>query len=269
MRTPAAPPWRFGLPSWNNASGTHSSDDVCRSSRTVEQVAGGGGVPGGLLLSQGEQAEPAFDHFRCLLEGHLAEQFRIPTLIVIADFALRHGHDPFEMLVVSLKQDLQLGGSAGALQFRGHSPFCSSLDTTLEFLLAVCGKPNLGVNFDFFHYDTGPSKFEDLKPLTPEMLCMCTIATSAVCLAKPTTDSDRILPGDGDFASHQFWSPSLARLRRLRCARIVECDAVASERQAGRRGRFHIIAVCLGFEFTCRFRGIIACRNRWATSGRR
>src|SRR5215470_12711689 len=40
---------------------------------------------GGLLLSQGEQRRAHFDHFRRRLD--LCQQFSIPTMLVVADFA--------------------------------------------------------------------------------------------------------------------------------------------------------------------------------------
>ena len=71
--------------------------------------------------------------------------------------------------MVSLKQAAQWAAGFDvrlALEFRGSATFCASLDTALA-LVAQCGEPNVGVNFDVFHYYTGPSKFEDLGLLTP------------------------------------------------------------------------------------------------------
>lgn len=154
---------------------------------------------GGLLLSQGEQRKAHFDHFRQRLD--ICQQFSIATLIVIADFAGDMEATDFERAVVSLKQASQWAAGFGvrlALEFRGHSPFCASLDTALG-LLAQCDEPNLGVNFDFFHYYTGPSKFEDIELLTAETLAHVQICDVSGVPRELAADSDRILPGDGDF----------------------------------------------------------------------
>lgn len=154
---------------------------------------------GGLLLSQGEQRKAHFDHFRRRLD--ICQQFDIPTLIVIADFVADMNATDLERAVVSLKQAAQWAAGFEvrlALEFRGHSPFCSSLDTTLG-LITQCGEPNLGVNLDVFHYYTGPSKFEDLDLLTAESLAHVQICDISGVPRELASDSDRILPGDGDF----------------------------------------------------------------------
>src|SRR5207237_949675 len=74
----------------------------------------------------------------------------------------------------------------------------ASLDTALA-LVAQCGEPNVGVNFDVFHYYTGPSKFEDLQLLTLDSLAHVQLCDVAGVPRELATDADRILPGDGDF----------------------------------------------------------------------
>src|SRR5205807_970642 len=56
-----------------------------------------------------------------------------------------------------------------------------------------------GVNFDVFHYYTGPSKFEDLTPLSPANLAFVQVSDLAGVPRELATDADRIMPGDGDF----------------------------------------------------------------------
>src|SRR5229473_1778602 len=106
-----------------------------------------------------------------------------------------------ERAVVSLKQAAQWAAGFDvrlALEFRGKATFCSSLDTALA-LVTQCAEPNVGINFDVFHYYTGPSKSEDLKLLTPETLAFVQLSDLAGVARELATDADRVLPGDGDF----------------------------------------------------------------------
>jgi len=166
---------------------------------------------GGLLLSQSEARQAHFDHFRRRLD--LCELLGIQTLIVAADFAQRVDRAMLAAAVASLAQAGQWAAGAGvtlALEFRAKYAFCASLDTALS-LVQACGEPNVGVNFDVFHYYTGPSKLEDLAHLTRDRLVhvqLCDLSGVARELAE---DGDRVLPGDGDF----LLAPIVDVLRRL------------------------------------------------------
>lgn len=154
---------------------------------------------GGLLLSQGEQRKAHYDHFRSRLD--LCQQLGIPTLIVVADFVANVDATMLQRAVVSLAQAAQWASAFGvtlALEFRGRSTFCASLDTALD-LIHECGEPNVGVCFDVFHYYTGPSKFEDLERLTPQNLAHVQLCDLAGVFREIAGDGNRILPGDGDF----------------------------------------------------------------------
>jgi sugar phosphate isomerase/epimerase len=154
---------------------------------------------GGLLLSQGEQRRAHYDHFRRRLD--LCQQFGIPTLLVVADFVETVDQASLERAVVSLKQAAQWAAGFNvrlALEFRGRATFCASLDTALA-LVTQCGEPNVGVNFDVFHYYTGPSKWEDLGLLKPATLAFVQLSDLSGVPRELATDADRILPGDGDF----------------------------------------------------------------------
>jgi sugar phosphate isomerase/epimerase len=154
---------------------------------------------GGLLLSQGEQRKAHYDDFRQRLD--LCQQFGIGTMLVVADFAQKADAMALQRAVVSLKQAAQWAAGFDvrlALEFRGSDAFCSSLDTALA-LVQECDEPNAGINFDVFHYYTGPSKFEDLDWLTPERLFFVQLCDLAGVAREVATDADRILPGDGDF----------------------------------------------------------------------
>jgi sugar phosphate isomerase/epimerase len=166
---------------------------------------------GGLLLSQGEQRKAHYDHFRRRLD--LCQQFGIRTLLVVADFTDKVDQTALERALVSLKQAAQWAAGFDirlALEFRGRDTFCASLDTALA-LVAGCGEPNVGVNFDVFHYYTGPSKFEDLALLTAENLAHVQLCDLAGVARELATDADRILPGEGDFEL----GPILDRFRAI------------------------------------------------------
>jgi sugar phosphate isomerase/epimerase len=166
---------------------------------------------GGLLLSHGEQRKAHYDHFRRRLD--LCSAFKIPTMLVVADFVTDVGETDLERAVISLKQAAQWAAGAGvrlALEFRGKSTFCASLDTAVA-LVAQCGDPNVGVNFDVFHYYTGPSKFDDLALLTAANLAFVQVCDVAGIPRELATDADRVFPGDGDFRLE----PLMQRLRDI------------------------------------------------------
>jgi sugar phosphate isomerase/epimerase len=119
----------------------------------------------------------------------------------VADFGERIDPTTLERAQVSLKHAAQLAASFDvrlALEFRGAATWCASLDTALA-MLDACGEANLGINFDVFHYYTGPSKFEDLNHLTRFNLDFVQLCDLAGVPRELATDADRILPGDGDF----------------------------------------------------------------------
>lgn len=154
---------------------------------------------GGLLLSQGEQRKAHYDHFRRRLE--ICEQLGISTMLLVADFVDRVDEIALQRAIVSLKQAAQWAAGFGvrlALEFHGSATFCSCLDTALA-IIEQCDESNVGVNFDVFHYYTGPSKFEDLAMLTPQNLAFVQLCDMAGVPREIATDADRVLPGDGDF----------------------------------------------------------------------
>src|SRR5262249_20810276 len=71
------------------------------------------------------------------------------------------------------------------------------LDTAAR-LAAACGETNVGVVFDVFQYYKGPSKFEDLEHLTAQNLVHVQISDLTGLPRELASDSDRILPGDGE-----------------------------------------------------------------------
>jgi sugar phosphate isomerase/epimerase len=177
----------------------HSVADTQKLLRDRNLTLAAAAYQGGLLLSQGEPRKAHYDHFRKRLD--LCQAFGIRTLLVVADFVEKVEPVALERAVVSLAQAAQWAEAFGvrlALEFRSTSTFCASLDTALA-LVAQCGAPNVGVNFDVFHYYTGPSKFEDLGLLTAATLAHVQLCDLAGVPRELATDADRVLPGDGDF----------------------------------------------------------------------
>jgi sugar phosphate isomerase/epimerase len=177
---------------------------------------------GGLLLSQGEERGAHFEHFRRRLE--LCQALGVPTMLIVADFAQRPDSTALQRAVVSLTQaaqwasgfDVRLG-----LEFRGSDAFCTSLDTAIE-LVTQCGEPNVGVCLDVFHYYKGPSKAEDLARLTRQNLAHVQFSDVAGVPREFMTDSDRVLPGDGDFRFH----PIVETLRRIGYAGYISLEVI-------------------------------------------
>jgi sugar phosphate isomerase/epimerase len=189
----------------------HSAADTRKLLEDRHMALAAAAYQGGLLLSQGEQRKAHYDHFRRRLD--LCQQFGISTLLVVADFVGAVDATALERAVVSLKQAAQWADAFGvrlALEFRGSNTFCASLDTALA-LVANCGEVNVGINFDVFHYYTGPSKLEDLDLLTPGNLAHVQLCDLAGVPRELATDADRILPGEGDFRL----GPILDRFRAI------------------------------------------------------
>jgi 2-keto-myo-inositol isomerase len=154
---------------------------------------------GGLLLTEGEQRKLHVDHFRRRLD--LCQQLNIPTLLVAADFASPVDDTTLERSAAALKQASQWAAAFDvrlALEFHSRAGFCTSLDTAAA-LVAQCQEVNLGINLDVFHYYTGPSKLEDFDLLTKDNLVHVQFSDLAGVPRELATDSDRVLPGDGDF----------------------------------------------------------------------
>jgi sugar phosphate isomerase/epimerase len=189
----------------------HSAADTRRLLEDRQMTLAAASYQGGLLLSQGEQRRAHLDHFRRRLD--LCQQFGIRTLLVIADFVETVDATSLERAVVSLRQAAQWAAGFDvslALEFRSSASFCSSLDTALA-LVAQCGEPNAGLNLDVFHYYTGPSKFEDLGHLTVDRLAFVQLSDLGGIPRELASDSDRILPGEGDFQL----APILERIRAM------------------------------------------------------
>jgi sugar phosphate isomerase/epimerase len=156
-------------------------------------------VQGGLLLSQGTERTIHWDHFRRRLT--MLQELQVPTLVIAPDFARQPVAEDFEHAAESLNVAAALAATFGvrlALEFQKSSALCACLETALA-LIEHSGAANVGVCFDVFHYYTGPSKYEDLAYLSPENLALVQFCDMTGTARELAGDSDRILPGEGDF----------------------------------------------------------------------
>ncbi len=101
----------------------------------------------------------------------------------------------------SLGQAAVRAGEQGvrlALEFQASAAFGNNLQTAAA-LVAETGSPHVGICFDVFHYYLGSSKLEDLGYLHAGNLFHVQLSDLAGTPRELAADSDRILPGDGDF----------------------------------------------------------------------
>jgi sugar phosphate isomerase/epimerase len=178
---------------------SHSMDHAKQLLAETELRLAAAAVQGGILLAQGESRRESFGLFERRLD--LCAALNIATLVIVADFVGEITVTDYERAVVSLKQAGQMAAARGvrlALEFQGRAKFCNNLCTAAS-LVEHCGEPSVGICFDVFQYYTGPSKFEDLGLLTRNNLFHVQLSDLAGVPRELATDSDRVLPGDGDF----------------------------------------------------------------------
>ncbi len=186
----------------------------------VELVAAA--YQGGLLLSQGEARQVSFEHYRRRLD--LCQQFRIPTLLLVADFANQLDDTMLGRAIVSLKQAAQWAAAFDVtlgLEFRGADAFCNNLETAL-LLVEQADEANLGVCLDTFHFHKGPSKSEDLRKITKSNLAHVQVCDVPGVPRELMTDSDRVFPGEGDF----ILSPLIEHLKKIEYDRGVSLEVM-------------------------------------------
>ena len=155
---------------------------------------------GGLLISTGREREAHWELFRRRLD--ILGELGVRTLIVAAD--VLNGEptlDHYAQAVDSIAKAAELAKPLDvtiALEFMKTSRFCSCVETALA-ILAKARADNAGLCFDVFHYYMGPSKFEDLSILEPDNLAWVQLCDVGGVPREVAGDSDRVLPGDGDF----------------------------------------------------------------------
>lgn len=175
---------------------------------------------GGLLTAVGEKRDAHWEHYRKRLD--LLQALEIPILVLVPDFHTPPEESTLRRAIESLSAAAELARPFGvklALEFPKTGSFCTSLDTALA-LVAQADAENLGVCLDLFHYYTGPSKFEDLGYLQPSNLAHVQICDLVGTPRELARDSDRVLPGDGDFQL----TPILEHLRNIGYAGPVSLE---------------------------------------------
>ncbi len=173
--------------------------EVCRHLSDLGLTPAAASLQGGLLTSVGDQREVHWSRFQKRLE--ILQALSIPVLVIAPDFWTEADETSLGRAIASLAAASELSRPFGvrlALEFTRGGTFCTSLDTALA-LVAQAAQPNLGVCLDIFHYYTGPSKFEDLGYLDASNLAWVQVSDLAGTPRELARDSDRILPGDGDF----------------------------------------------------------------------
>ncbi len=198
----------------------HSIDDVARLVADRGVTLPAAAAHGGILVTQADARRESF----ALLERRLGlcQRLRIPTLVLIADFARQDAAADYDQAVVSLKQAGRAAAGRGvsiALEFQSRARFCNNLCTAAS-LVEHCDEPNVGICLDVFHYYTGPSKPEDLALVAPGKLMHVQLSDLAGTPRELATDSDRILPGDGDFQLQ----PIIDHLRAIKYAHAVSVE---------------------------------------------
>ena len=190
---------------------SHSIDDVRRLLDEHEIVAPVASYQGGLLVSQGEARRVAWEHFDRRLA--ICRDLSVRTIVLAGDVLQPLAQQDFDRLMVSLTQAAEQATTYGvrvALEFQAAARLPNNLQTAVS-LVAQVGHPLLGICLDAFHYYTGPSKADDLGYLTGENLFHVQLCDLAGTAREMATDSDRVLPGDGDFVLE----PIVARLKEI------------------------------------------------------
>jgi 2-keto-myo-inositol isomerase len=201
---------------------THSVDEA---KQLIEQhglTLAAAAIQGGLLLSQGEQRTTHWDHFKRRLD--LCERFRIPVLVVAADPVTRVEPPLIGRALESLSEAAKWAAGFGvriAFEFHGVDSICTSLESAVRIVDAI-GEANLGVCLDAFHFFKGPSKEADLSLVTSANLAHVQICDVSGEFRETMRDSDRIFPGEGDFAL----APILNRLREIDYSASVSLELI-------------------------------------------
>jgi 4-hydroxyphenylpyruvate dioxygenase len=175
---------------------------------------------GGLLISQGEARRAAWNQFQRRLET--CADLGVGVLVVVADFLGPFRQTDIERAQVSLREAGESADKCGvkiALEFQARNTFVNNLETAL-MLVESAAHPSIGICLDLFHYFVGPSKFEDLRLLTPRTLFHVQVSDVADRPRELAADADRILPGDGDFPL----PPVFEQLRQIGYAGAVSLE---------------------------------------------
>lgn len=177
----------------------HSVEDVLALFAKHEIQAKVASFQGGLLASQGPARKESWDLYQRRLS--LCKELGIETIVVAADIVGPLQQQDIERVRTSLQQLAVETGQAGcraAVEFQARNSFMNNLQTAVALTDEV-GSPHLGICLDAFHFHVGPSKTSDLALLNNENLFHVQLSDVADVPREFASDSDRILPGEGDF----------------------------------------------------------------------
>jgi 4-hydroxyphenylpyruvate dioxygenase len=178
---------------------SHTPADVRRLLDDLQMQAPVASWQGGLLTSQGAMRKEAWDLFEQRLD--LCREVGTSTIVVVCDIQAPLDQTAIERARASLLQVAQAAGRRqlrAALEFQARAALGNNLQTAVALVDEV-GSPHLGICLDAFQFYVGPSKLSDLALLGAENLFHVQVSDLADVARELATDSDRILPGDGDF----------------------------------------------------------------------
>jgi len=177
---------------------SHTVEDAEKLLAEHQIAAPAASYQGGLLTSQGDARREAWELFDARLA--LCKSLGIQVLVVACDMPSPLTASDLERARASLVDVGARAAKAGvkaALEFQARSAAGNNLQTALA-LVEEAGSTHLGICLDAFHYYTGPSQPEDLAGLTAGNLFHVQLCDLLSVPREFATDSDRILPGDGD-----------------------------------------------------------------------
>jgi len=166
---------------------------------------------GGLLDSQGDARREAWELFARRLAT--CRELGVTTLVIAGDVRQPVNAEMLERVQMSLRQAAEQAKQQRvrlALEFQARATVGNNLDSALA-LIGEVESPWLGICFDVFQYYTGPSKLEDFESLEPGQLFHVQVSDVAGVPRELATESDTVLPGDGDFQLE----PIIERLRAI------------------------------------------------------
>lgn len=198
----------------------HPLDDVRSLAARHEVALPVASFQGGLLASQHEARRETWNHFRQRLQ--LCQALGMETLVVACDVPAPIDRDTLERVRSSLQEAARAAAEHGvrlALEPQAGSALGNNLATAAS-LVAEVASPHLGLCLDVFHYYLGPSKLEDLAFVDRDNLFHVQLCDLAGTPRELASDSDRILPGEGDFRLQ----PILDHLARIGYSEYVSIE---------------------------------------------
>ena len=162
-------------------------------------AATAGSIQGGLLATQGDARESAWQLFAGRIE--ILQRLNIPLMIVAADVPhplTSHSVAQAMAALAALADSAESAGLRIGLEFQGGSAFINNLQTAVS-VIEQLGRPSLGLCLDTFHFQRGPSKESDLELLNAANLFHVHVSDLADRPREFAADADRILPGEGEF----------------------------------------------------------------------